>query len=238
MTNCCSRFALDNIYCFPEWNAENLFRFCGFFTQRRQTTEQDVIRHYGTGRERDMSQLFVLRHGQTDWNAESRYQGATDVVLNAIGRQQANEVAMWIRRNHTIDTVVSSPLNRAQETALIIATTLHRDVRMMEQFAERHVGVYEGLTPQEAQARYPDVWAQNITRQLNTAPPGGETILEVGARVRDGLNYLGTHYQGKNILLVAHGYIARMIYGIVNRVSDDQFHSYRLGNGEIAVHQL
>ena len=185
-----------------------------------------------------MSQLFVVRHGQTDWNAEYRYQGATDVVLNATGRQQANEVARRIHQHYTIDTVVSSPLKRAQETADIIATTLHSDVRIMEQFGERNVGVYEGLTPQEAQERYPDVWAQNVTRQLNTAPPGGETILEVGARVLDGLNHLQTHYQGKHVLLVAHGYIARMIYGIINRVSDEQFHNYRLKNGEVAMYRL
>jgi broad specificity phosphatase PhoE len=206
-------------------------------TLRQLNGSQLIWLLYGI-KEKNMAQLYVVRHGQTDWNVQNRYQGASDVVLNATGRQQANEVAERIQQNYTVDIVVSSPLRRARETADIIATVLNIDVCIMKQFTERNVGVYEGLTPVEAKSRYPEIWAQNITRHLNTAPIGGETILEVGSRILDGLNHIKMHYQSKNVVLVAHGYVARMINGILNRVSDDLFHSYRLENGEIAAHQF
>jgi probable phosphoglycerate mutase len=185
-----------------------------------------------------MKQLLVVRHGQTDWNAEGRYQGASDVVLNEVGRAQAREVANSIRERYSVDCVVASPLRRAFETAEIIAAVLGLAVHVTEQFRERDVGVYEGLLRSEARARYPDAWAENITRHLHTAPRGGESILEVGARVMDGLQKLRVAYPGQCVLLVAHGYVARMVFGIVNRVTDEAFHAYSLGTGEVAAYDF
>jgi probable phosphoglycerate mutase len=184
-----------------------------------------------------MLRLLVVRHGQTDFNAVRRYQGATDVALNATGVQQAEALAQRLRA-YEIDVIVSSPLERALQTARIIARTLPCNIQVMSQFAERRMGVYEGLTPEEAQARYPELWRQGITRQMNQAPPEGETILEVGYRVLEGLDRLKKRYSNKTVLLVAHAFVARMIYGIINRVSDEQFYGYRLENGEIAEYHL
>lgn len=180
-----------------------------------------------------MPHLFVVRHGQTDFNAERRYQGAIDVPLNATGVQQAEALAKQLQQ-HDIDVIVSSPLKRASDTARILAETLKCDIELMGQFAERSVGVYEGLTPREVQQRHPQLWAKIVTRQINDAPPGGETILEVGCRVLEGLNQLKKRYGDKKVLLVTHGYIARALYGIFNRVSDEQFYGYLPDNCEIA----
>ena len=88
-----------------------------------------------------MLRLLVVRHGQTDSNAERRYQGATDVALNATGVRQAEALAQRLRA-YEIDVIVSSPLERALQTARIIARTLPGDVQVMRQFAERSMGVY------------------------------------------------------------------------------------------------
>jgi probable phosphoglycerate mutase len=185
-----------------------------------------------------MKQLLIVRHGQTDWNAQGLYQGASDVELNHAGRRQALEIASRLGDRYAIDVIVSSPLRRAVETAEIIASVLSLNVHTMDQFAERNAGVYEGLTPAEAKTKYPEVWAQNITRQLHMAPPGGETILEVGARVLDGLRELRARFAGKHVLLVAHGYVARMLFGIIRQVPDEEFHGYRLENGEVTEYRF
>ncbi len=184
-----------------------------------------------------MLRLLVVRHGQTDFNAQRRYQGAIDVALNAAGVRQAEALAQRLPTDE-IDAIISSPLERALQTARIIAQTLSCDVQVMEHFRERSVGVYEGLTSEEVKAKYPDLWGQRLTRQMNQTPPGGETILEVGCRVLEGLGQLKERYSGKTVLLVTHAFVARVIYGIMNRVSDEQFYSYRLENGEVAEYHL
>ena len=184
-----------------------------------------------------MLRLLVVRHGQTDFNAQRRYQGAIDVGLNAAGIRQAEALARRLQADK-IDAIVSSPLERALQTARIIAQAVPRDVQVMEHFRERSVGVYEGLTSEEVKAKYPDLWGQHLTRQMNQAPPGGETMLEVGCRVLEGLGQLKQRHSNETVLLVAHAFVARVIYGIVNRVSDEQFYGYRLENGEIAEYHL
>ena len=190
-----------------------------------------------------MLKLLVVRHGQTHFNSERRYQGATDTELNTIGSQQARSVARQML-DYEVDVIVSSPLKRALQTAEVVAETIAREedsareIAVMEQFAERSVGVYEGLTPEEAHEKFPEWWEQNSTRQIHMAPPGAESILELGCRVMHGLNQIRERYAGKTVLLVTHGYVGRMIYGILNRVSDESFHQYRLENGEVAEYSL
>jgi probable phosphoglycerate mutase len=184
-----------------------------------------------------MLRLLVVRHGQTDFNAQQRYQGAIDIALNATGIHQAEALARRLRAE-AIDAIVSSPLERALQTARIIAQAVPCDVQVMEHFRERGIGVYEGLTLEEVKARYSDLWGQRLTRQMNQAPPGGETILEVGARVLEGLGQLKQRHANETVLLVAHAFVARVIYGIISRVSDEQFYGYRLENGAIAEYCL
>jgi len=184
-----------------------------------------------------MLRLLVVRHGQTDFNAQRRYQGTTDVALNATGVRQAEALAQRLRAD-VIDAIVSSPLERALQTARIIAQAVPRDMQVMEHFRERSVGVYEGLTSEEVKVKYPDLWGQRLTRQMNQTPPGGETMLEVGCRVLEGLGQLKERHSNETVVLVTHAFVARMIYGIINRVSDEQFYGYRLENGEIAEYHL
>lgn len=184
-----------------------------------------------------MPHLFVVRHAQTDFNDERRYQGAIDVALNATGVQQAKALAKRLQ-TYQLDAIVSSPLKRALGTARILARTLRRDIEIAEEFRERSLGVYEGLTPEEVQEAYPELWAGSVTRQINDAPPREETILEVGYRVLEGLNQLKQRYGDKNVLLVTHGFIARVLHGVFNRISDEQFYSYGLDNCEVVEYYM
>ena len=94
--------------------------------------------------------FFVLRHGQTDWNAQMRLQGSTDIPLNETGREQAR-VASRFLRDQNITRIVASPLSRAFETAQIVAEALGLPVETDPRLIERNFGLFEGLTVDEVE---------------------------------------------------------------------------------------
>lgn len=151
--------------------------------------------------------LFLVRHGQTQYNAERRYLGALDPELNATGVLQATDLRAVLPP--ALDAIVCSPLRRA-----------------------RHVGVFEGLTQMEAQLQFPELWAHNITRQWHSAPTGGETIAEVVERVTAGLRVLSVQYAGKHVALVAHGFVAKVLRA-VSLTGFGDFFDWQLENGAV-----
>ena len=97
----------------------------------------------------------MVRHGETDWNRDSRFQGHADPPLNEVGRVQAQELASELA-GETFDAAYASPLERAHETARILAARLHLGVRLREALREVDVGSWSGLTRTEVEARFPD----------------------------------------------------------------------------------
>lgn len=175
-------------------------------------------------------QLFIVRHGQTQFNAEHRYLGALDPDLNSRGLEQAS--ALHAVLPQSIDAVVCSPLRRARQTAEIVCHMRGLVPQVNPAFRERHVGVFEGLTLEEAQARFPQLWSQNITRQWQDSPPGGETIVEVVERVTGGLRQLSEEYAQKRVALVAHGFVAKVVRALAGPGFGD-FFDWQLENAAI-----
>jgi len=182
--------------------------------------------------------LYVVRHGETQFNVEKRYAGQTDVPLNERGIEQAKEIAKKLAEEH-FDVIVVSPLQRARATAEQICE-YHKDVPLvvMEEFQEVCAGVYEGLTRAEAQERYPELWARNCTRQVDDAPTGGETIRQCDARVAKGIAVLKEKYPDKNVLLVCHGFVSRTINRQVKGLSFEEMHEFVLGNCEVVTYEI
>jgi broad specificity phosphatase PhoE len=174
--------------------------------------------------------LYIARHGQTQANAEHRYLGSLDAELNETGRLQAIALASQVPR--TVDAIVVSPLLRARQTAEILNEHLHLPLHIIECFKERNVGVFEGLTQAEAERLYPDLWARNITRQWEVGPPQGESIAATVARVHQGLVQLIQAHPSENLLLVAHGFIAKTVRALVRRDFSD-FYDWQLNNGQL-----
>jgi len=126
--------------------------------------------------------LFLARHGETDWNAEGRWQGQTDVPLNARGRAQASALAERMRREGIL-SIASSDLARARMTADIVAEALgiggvHTDPGLREQ----HYGCFEGLTRTESAAHFPEEWAR-YAADWRATPPRGEPYQALVTRV-------------------------------------------------------
>jgi len=182
--------------------------------------------------------LYVVRHGETQFNVEKRYAGQTDVPLNERGLEQARELAMKLAEE-PFNVIVTSPLQRARVTAEQIRA-YHKEVPLvvMEEFQEVCVGVYEGLTGKEAQERYPELWARKCTRQLDDAPTGGETTRQCDVRVAKGIATLKENYPDKKVLLVCHGFVSRIINRQMKGLSFEDMHEFSLGNCEVVKYEV
>jgi len=150
-----------------------------------------------------MLRLLIVRHGETEWNAQRRYQGQSDVPLSDAGRAQARALVGRLARE-TLAAAYVSDLGRAVETAEILLAG--RDVPLVKEarLREMNFGVLEGLTFKDAYARYPaeiDAWLKDY----NTPPPGGEDLDSFAARVASLLDELQANHDEQVILLVAHG---------------------------------
>ena len=126
--------------------------------------------------------LYLARHGETDWNAEGRWQGQTDVPLNDRGREQARAIADRLR-GARLASIATSDLLRASATAGIVAADLGITVSHVDaNLRERRFGCFEGLTREEAAAIFPDAWARYLA-DPGPAPPGGESRDEMLGRL-------------------------------------------------------
>lgn len=142
-----------------------------------------------------MTDLYLVRHGETDWNRARRIQGLTDIPLNATGREQARLTGMLLTRR-PIARIIASPLDRARETASIIARELGLgEPELRSEFVERNYGAAEGLGFHDVDTRYPE----------GVDVPGRETREQVAARVVPALQRLAADYPGEAIVVVSHG---------------------------------
>lgn len=154
--------------------------------------------------------LLLLRHAETDWNRERRYQGWQDIPLCEAGRIQAEAAARLLSVTR-LAAVWSSPQRRARDTAAAIASPHGLEVHTDEAFKEMGFGLWEGLTVDEVRARFPDAsraWAE--TPHL-ASWSGAESLAQVRARVLAGLDELRVTFPGQTVCLVAHGISSRVL---------------------------
>lgn len=148
--------------------------------------------------------LWLVRHGQTDWNLEGRYQGQSDVPLNASGWEQARALPALLD-GRQIAAIYSSDLRRARDTAGVIAARLGLPVRVDERLREIRLGEWEGMLFSDIQARYPAEWQARQADALNARPPGGESVVEVAARAWAAADEMARAFPGQEVAVVAHG---------------------------------
>jgi broad specificity phosphatase PhoE len=154
--------------------------------------------------------LFVIRHGETDFSRERRFAGARDVPLSARGRLQSEAVAAALAAE-TLAAVYTSPLERARASAELIAKPHSLELRIAPAFREMSFGEWEGLLREELAAR--SVSEATAWREIphQAAPPGGERLAEVAARVADGIAHLREAHAGATVALVTHAIVTRLI---------------------------
>ncbi len=156
-----------------------------------------------------MTTILLARHGETDWNRDGIWQGWADPPLNDTGRAQARELAEQLRRV-PFDAVYASDLQRARETAEIVAAPHGVPVIADSGLREIDIGSWSGLTRAEIEECFP-----------GGVRPDGETREEHAARVLEAVERIARENAGRRILLVTHGGTMRALHG---HVSDEPFH--------------
>lgn len=157
-----------------------------------------------------MTQLMLMRHGQTAWNANGRWQGHAPTPLNDVGRQQAQSAAIYLQ-NASITHIYSSDLLRAQETAQIVASTLNLNVFLEPRLRENDLGAWQGLTRQEIQAWDGENFRKVQNDPFNTPRPGGESWGQMAERACQAIQEIAQKHPNTSILAVTHGGTIRSI---------------------------
>lgn len=158
------------------------------------------------------TRLCLIRHGETEWNAERRIQGQIDIGLNATGLAQARAAGRWLR-GAGIVALYSSDLKRAATTAAEIGRELGLAVSQHAALRERCYGIFQGLTYAEAAERYPAGYAAFEGRQADYAFENGESLQTMFGRVTGQLCEIAAAHPGQAVAVVVHG----GVLDIVNR---------------------
>jgi alpha-ribazole phosphatase len=154
--------------------------------------------------------VYLVRHGQTLWNAEGRYQGKMDSALSPLGRSQAARLARALA-GAPFAAIYSSPLVRAWDTALVIAAPHRLPVVPVEELHEIFLGAWEGLTEGEITRRFGDVIARRRRDPERVVPDGGESLAQVQARATRAIEGILARHDDATIAVVAHGAVNKMI---------------------------
>ena len=154
--------------------------------------------------------LFALRHGETAWTRERRFSGSRDLPLTTQGERQAEALAEVLAAER-VAAVYSSPLERTRTTAAIIARALKVPVAEEPGLREMAFGDWEGLTRDEVEAQWPELFALWRTAPERAVPAGGESVLEVAGRTDKALQQIRDHHPEGTVVVVSHAIVLRLI---------------------------
>ncbi len=158
-----------------------------------------------------VTRILAVRHGETDWNRETRIQGHTDIGLNANGLAQARRLGKALR-DEPLAAIYSSDLDRARATAEAVAVHHGIPVGTDAGLRERGFGRLEGLTWAEIESLHPDDALAWRKRHPEFAPPGGESLLRFRERIVSTVHTLAARHLGQQVLIVVHGGVLDVLY--------------------------
>lgn len=168
-----------------------------------------------------LDHLILLRHGETDWNAQLRMQGHVDIPLNEAGLAQADAAAASVAALGP-EVIMSSDLQRAIVTAQAVSAVTGIPVRTDPRLRETSLGAWEGLVRDEIAAGWPAEWERWRATSAHVAPPGGESRIEVAARASAVVDELDEG-PARRALLVAHGGLIVGLTGLLLDLPDPQW---------------
>ncbi|MBQ9898038.1 MAG: histidine phosphatase family protein [Ruminococcus sp.] len=171
--------------------------------------------------------IYSTRHGQTDCNKNDIILGTTDVPLNETGLAQAAELAERVAELGDVDLIIASPMHRAQTTARFAAERCGLEIVTDERLREWDYGEYE-MKP-----RFTEGFAENKVEFGVKMGKTGESLLELAHRVYAALDDIIADYNGKNILIVSHGGVCRVIDTYFRDMTTERFAGFFMGNCQI-----
>lgn len=168
--------------------------------------------------------IYVVRHGETEWNALNKILGRTDIPLNDRGMEQAQEIARSLK-DLKVDVFLCSPLYRARQTADAIANEIGMRYEIDDRLIEHDFGSFEGTDRSDA-------GYQKAKREYFVRYPGGESFFDMAARVYPLIKEL----EGTDALLVTHGGICRIIRSYFEDLGNEEFVQFSQGNCEVRMY--
>lgn len=178
--------------------------------------------------------ILAIRHGETVWNVEERFQGHEDSPLTETGRRQVAALGRRLREM-AFDTLISSDLGRARESAAIIAAHTGYAVATDARLRERHYGILEGLTLEEINARHADILARFNADDPDYVIPGGESHRMHYERNRSWIEEWIANRAGSTVAIVVHGGVLDSLFRYVARLPLAQPRCYVTTNASLSV---
>jgi broad specificity phosphatase PhoE len=183
-----------------------------------------------------MTRVILIRHGQTAWNKVERIRGQVDIPLNEVGLAQAEATAMRVIERWKPVAVYCSPLQRAVQTAQPIVRHLGQQATPVAGLVDMSFGEWQGLSPQEIQQRWPDAARAWLEAPHTVSFPGGESLEQVKQRSMAALLKLVQAHTGKEIAVVAHTVVNRVI--LCAALGLDNSNYWRIGQDTCAINVL
>ncbi len=181
-----------------------------------------------------VTRLYLVRHGETEWNKSLKYQGHRDIPLSEEGRAQAGKIALRLS-TEKFNAVYASDLSRAMQTAQIISAFHGLEVKALPELRETNFGLWEGLTYSEIDQQFHDVMKGWRSNPRDTKIPEGESLGEVADRCWAGLNKIIDENPGGNVLVVAHGGIIRIAVATVLGMNLNEYWKIKQDNVSLNI---
>ena len=179
-----------------------------------------------------MTRLVVVRHGRTEWNRVERFRGRADIQLDEVGIRQAEAAAARIAE-WQVSAIYSSPLNRALSTAEILARPFSLEVKLLPGIIDIDYGEWQGLSPEEATAKYGDFYSTWLNSPHQVKFPAGESLAEVRERAASAVGDLIAQHPKETIVLVSHKVVCQIL--ILSLLGLDNSHFWEITQDVCAV---
>ncbi|MHB8171001.1 MAG: alpha-ribazole phosphatase [Thermincolia bacterium] len=181
-----------------------------------------------------MTKIFLVRHGETDWNNQMRYQGHSDIPLSEKGLAQARALSTKLA-GEEIHAFYASDLSRARETAEIVARPHGKTVITKPALRETKFGAWEGLKYTEIKEKFPEVVEKWAMDPVATRIPDGESLQDVADRVMAGLEEILKNHPDERVVVAAHGGTIRVILASLLGMDLKQYWRLRQDNTALNI---
>jgi probable phosphoglycerate mutase len=179
-----------------------------------------------------MTRVILVRHGQTDWNRERRFQGHIDVPLNDVGQAEAGRLALCLGRQ-SLAAIYSSDLARALQTARPVALAQGLALNTAPDLRERNYGVFEGMTLEEIATQFPQECDRWRSHDPDYRIPNGESQFQFRSRIFLAVDAIAMRHPASTILIVTHGGALDMYYRRAHSLAWDAPRSCPVPNAAI-----
>jgi phosphoserine phosphatase len=170
----------------------------------------------------EVTRIYLVRHGTTDWNKEDIFRGRVDCKLNETGREEARALERYFRPIN-LDAVYSSPLSRAADTAQELALRRGLEVCLDPAFIDMDFGEWHGLSLKSVMEKYPGLYRIWRERPQESGFPGGETLRQVRNRAWERFRVLADENRGRTLLIVSHRVITKVLICAALGLDDSHF---------------